>query len=51
MKVLNQVECAHTGSYEAPQLTIFAISVERGFEASDEFGIDGPTYDEEDVIW
>lgn len=51
MKVLNQFECARTGSYEAPQLTILEISVERGFEASDEYGFDGPTYDEEDVIW
>lgn len=51
MKVLNQFECAHTCSYEAPQLAILEINVERGFEASDEFGFDGPTYDEEDVIW
>jgi len=37
--------------YETPEMEVVAISVERGFEASNEAGFDGPTYGEEDVEW
>lgn len=36
--------------YEAPELEVVEISVERGFEAS-EGEFEGPTYGEEDVEW
>ena len=36
--------------YEAPELEVVEISVERGFEAS-ESEFEGPTYGEEDVEW
>lgn len=40
--------CADERSrYEAPQIEVVEISVERGFEVS----FDGPSYDEEDVEW
>lgn len=38
-------------SYEAPAVEVVEISVERGFEASNEAGFDGPSYGEEDVEW
>lgn len=37
--------------YEAPMVEIVEIAVEHGFEASNEYGFEGPSYDEEDVIW
>ncbi len=37
--------------YEAPVMEVVEIEVERGFEASDEYGFDGPSYGEEDIIW
>ena len=40
---------AERSSYEAPEVDIVEISVERGFEVSDEYGFDGPSYGEEDV--
>ena len=37
--------------YESPRMEVVEISVERGFEVSnDGFGINGE-YSEEDVIW
>ena len=52
MKSLNNF--AESLRYEAPQVEIVEISVERGFEASqvsDVFGLGDATYTEEDVIW
>lgn len=37
--------------YEAPQVEVVEVAIERGFEVSQEAGFDGPSYDEEDVIW
>lgn len=37
--------------YEAPDMEVVEISVERGFEVSSESGFEGPSYDEEDIIW
>lgn len=37
--------------YEAPEMEVVEISVERGFELSNEYGFDGPSYGEEDVDW
>jgi hypothetical protein len=39
--------------YDAPDMEVVEINVERGFELSgDGFGLgDGTSYDEEDVIW
>lgn len=37
-------------NYEAPLATVVEVSVERGFEVSS-YGIEGPTYGEEDIIW
>ena len=53
MKVLNyfEGEARTSNSYEAPAMESIEIRVERGFEASNEAGFDGPSYDEEDVIW
>ena len=52
MKSLNNF--AESLRYEAPQVEIVEISVERGFEASqvsDVFGLGAATYTDEDVIW
>ena len=38
-------------NYESPEVELVEISVERGFEASDEVGFEGPTYGEEGVEW
>lgn len=46
MKSLNNF--AESLRYEAPQVEIVEISVERGFELSAQ-GITGPSYDQEDV--
>ena len=35
--------------YEAPTAYVVEVCVERGFEVSSGEGIDGPTYDEEDI--
>ena len=37
--------------YNAPEMEVITISVERGFEASNEAGFDGPSYGDEDVEW
>lgn len=38
--------------YEAPQIEVVEISVERGFEVSSESGgFEGPSFGEEDVEW
>lgn len=37
--------------YEAPEMEVVSVEIERGFEASDEAGFDGPTYGEEDIEW
>lgn len=37
--------------YETPEMEVVEISVERGFEASDEVGFEGPPYGEEDIEW
>ena len=39
--------------YDAPEMEVVEINVERGFElSSDGFGLgDGTSYDEEDVNW
>lgn len=55
MKVLRNME-SETGSqlrYNAPELEVITISVERGFEVSnDGFGLgDGTSYGEENVEW
>ena len=42
---------AERSSYEAPEVDIVEIRVERGFEVSNEYGFDGPSYGEEDVDW
>ncbi len=51
MKVLNyfEGEARTSNSYEAPAIESVEVSVEQGFNAS--AGFDGPSYDEEDVIW
>lgn len=55
MKVLRNIEL-ETGSqlrYNAPEVEVITINVERGFEVSnDGFGLgDGTSYDEEKVEW
>lgn len=52
MKTL-QIIAEKTLRYDAPEMEIVEINVERGFElSSDGFGLgDGTSYDEEDVIW
>lgn len=53
MKVLRNME-SETGSqlrYNAPEMEVITINVERGFEASSEAGFGGPSYGEEDVEW
>lgn len=32
-------------------MEVVSVEIERGFEASDEAGFDGPTYGEEDIEW
>ncbi len=49
MKALNNFMAATR--YEAPEMEIVEVAIERGFEASNEAGFDGPSYDEEDVEW
>lgn len=49
MKALNNFMTA--SCYEAPEVEIVDVAIERGFEASNEAGFDGPTYGEEDVEW
>lgn len=53
MKALNKFMDATLSrvGYEAPAVEVVEISVERGFEASDEMGFNGPTYGEEDIEW
>lgn len=38
-------------NYESPEVELVEISVERGFELSNEAGFQGPSYDEEDIVW
>ena len=49
MKALNNFMAA--SRYEAPEVEIVDVAIERGFEASNEAGFDGPIYGEEDVEW
>lgn len=49
MKALNNFMAATR--YEAPEIEVVEVAIERGFEASNEAGFDGPSYDEEDVEW
>ncbi len=49
MKALNNFMAA--SCYEAPEVEIVDVAIERGFEASNEAGFDGPIYGEEDVEW
>lgn len=53
MKATNYftVERESLPRYEAPVMEVVEIAVERGFEASDEYGFDGPSYGEEDIVW
>lgn len=52
MKTLcNFMETACRFGYEAPKMEIVSVEIERGFEASDEAGFDGPTFGEEDIEW
>lgn len=53
MKALNNFMDAALSrvGYEAPAMEVVEISVERGFEASNELGFEGPSYGEEDVVW
>ena len=53
MKVLRNMEFETRSQlrYNAPEMEVITISVERGFEASDEAGFDGPSYGDEDVEW
>lgn len=52
MKTLsNFMETIRRFGYEAPAMEIVSVEIERGFEASDEAGFDGPSYDEEDIEW
>ena len=45
------METACRFGYEAPEMEVVRVEIERGFEASDEAGFDGPTYGEEDIEW
>ncbi len=38
-------------NYEAPLATVVEVSVERGFEVSNGFGLGDASYEEEDIIW
>lgn len=49
MKALNNFMAV--AGYEAPELEVVDVAIERGFEASNEAGFDGPSYDEEEVEW
>jgi hypothetical protein len=52
MKALsNLMDAACRTNYEAPTLEIVDVAIERGFEASNEAGFEGPSYGEEDVEW
>jgi hypothetical protein len=52
MKTLsNFMETTRRFGYEAPAMVIVSVEIERGFEASDEAGFDGPSYGEEDIEW
>ena len=55
MKVLCNMESETRSQlrYNAPELEVITINVERGFEvSSDGFGLgDGTSYDEESVEW
>ena len=53
MKVLCNMESETRSQlrYNAPEMEVITISVERGFEASNEAGFDGPSYGDEDVEW
>lgn len=45
------MDAACRTNYEAPTLEIVDVAIERGFEASNEAGFEGPSYGEEDVEW
>ena len=52
MKALSNFnETARCNNYEAPTIEVVDVAVERGFEASNEAGFEGPSYGEEDVEW
>ena len=52
MKALSTFnEIARCNNYEAPTIEVVDVAVERGFEASNEAGFEGPSYGEEDVEW
>ena len=52
MKALsNFMDAANRINYEAPTLEVVDVAIERGFEASNEAGFEGPSYGEEDVEW
>lgn len=36
--------------YEAPAMEVVEVVIERGFEVSSD-GFEGPSYEEEDVVW
>ena len=42
----------NTMEYTAPEMEIVLATVENGFQTSfNEYGFNGPEYEEEDVIW
>lgn len=49
--LINFMETSRRFGYEAPEMEIVSVEIERGFEASNEAGFDGPSYGEEDVEW
>lgn len=54
MKVLRNMELETRSQlrYNAPEMEVITINVERGFEvSSEEGGFEGPSYGEEDVEW
>lgn len=52
MKALSNFnETARCNNYETPTIEVVDVAVERGFEASNEAGFEGPSYGEEDVEW
>ena len=42
----------NTMNYSAPEVELVEVAVESGFQTSpNEYGFNGPLYDEEDVDW
>lgn len=52
MKKINLSKAVHSSatSYVSPAIEVVLVSAEHGYQMSAD-GIEGPSYDEEDVVW